>query len=310
MKSFSQFLFVLTIISFIVSCGGESSGPGTGELSLNITDAPVRQADAVVVFVEKALVHSAEDGNVEIDVLDPGTGLPGRSIDLLQLTGDRSIELFNHTFSEGTISWTRLSVDFDPLKTYIQIDGTRYPLRCVSCERNGIRLVSSMEVIADTAVSYTLDFDLQKSITDPQSGIDYILRPTIRVVKTSATGSIRGNVDATLISSLGGSPGCAVYVYDGNDSVTDDIYMPTTMPLPATHNNPVTVAPVELSPSNELYGYHAAFLPEGNYTIALTCDAETDDPELDDTSLTFYGAVNKFVASGQTTEHDFNTVLP
>ena len=54
MKSFSQFLFVLTIISFIVSCGGESSGPGTGELSLNITDAPVRQADAVVVFVEKA----------------------------------------------------------------------------------------------------------------------------------------------------------------------------------------------------------------------------------------------------------------
>ena len=304
MKSL-KLLFMLAAVFFLASCGGESSGPGTGELSISITDAPVRNADAVVIYFERATVHSAEDGRIDVDVIDPVTMLPGRSVDLLQLTGDRTIELVTETFTEGTINWIRLMVDFDPEKTYIQIDGTRYPLRCVSCEKNGLKVNTTFEILADMTNAYTLDFDLQKSITDPQSGIDYILRPTIRVVRAEAAGSIRGTVSATLISDLGGAEGCSVYVYDGSDAVTDDISIPDGMPVPDTHNNPVMAATVELNPMNELYEYHAAFLPAGNYTIALTCDAELDDPMLDDDTVSFYGAVNKPVMSGQTTVHNF-----
>ena len=242
---------------------------------------------------------------MEVDVIDPVTMMPGRSVDLLQLTGDRTIELLSETFTEGKINWIRLMVDFDPQKTYIDIDGTHYPLRCVSCEKNGLRLVSSFEILPDMINAYTLDFDLQKSITDPQSGIDYILRPTIRVVRSEAAGSIRGTVDATLISDLGGAEGCSVYVYDGSDAVTDDIYMPDGMPVPETHNNPVMAATVSLNPMNERYEYHAAFLPAGNYTVALTCDAELDDSMIDDDNISFYGAANETVTSGQITVHDF-----
>jgi len=298
-------IFLLAAVSLMASCsGGGTSGPGTGELSLSITDAPVRNADAVVIYFEQAIVHSGEDGKTEVDIIDPDTMQPGRSIDLLQLTGDRTIELITETFTEGTINWIRLMVDFDPLKTYIEIDGTRYPLRCVSCEKNGLKVNTTFEILPDMTNAYVLDFDLQKSITDPQSGIDYILRPTIRVVKGEAAGAIRGTVDPTLISSLGGSEGCSVYVYDGHDAVTDDIYIPDGMPVPDTHNNPVMAATVELNQS-ENYEYHAAFLPAGNYTIALTCDAELDDPMLDDDNVSFYGAVNKIVVSGETTMHDF-----
>jgi len=311
-KTFNLLLLLILLSLLITACSGSdgNSGPGKGELSLSITDAPVRHADAVVVYFESAIINSSEDGRVEVDVVDPDTMTPGRSVDLLQLTGDRTIELLSETFTEGSINWIRLMVDFDPQKTYIEIDGTRYPLRCVSCEKNGLRLVSSFEILPDMTNAYTLDFDLQKSITDPQSGIDYILRPTIRVVRSEVAGSIRGTVDATLISDLGGAEGCSVYVYDGNDAVTDDIYMPDGMPVPDTHNNPVMAATVALNPMNELYEYHAAFLPAGNYTIALTCDAELDDPMLDDDNIGFYGAVNKTVLSGQTTVHDFIPLAP
>lgn len=299
-------LFALLLTILVVSCAGETStNPGKGELSISLTDAPVQHADAVVIYFERATVHSEEDGKVDIDVIDPDTMLPGRSVDLLQLTGDRTIELLTGSFTEGNIHWIRLYVDFDPEKTYIQINGTRYPLRCVSCEKNGLKVNSTFEVLADMTNAYTLDFDLQKSITDPQSGIDYILRPTIRVVKSEVAGSIRGTVDPTLISGLGGSEGCSVYVYEGNDAVTDDIYIPDGMPVPVTHNNPVMAAVVGLNSMNELYEYHAAFLPAGAYTIALTCDAELDDPMLDDDNVSFYGAVNKIVVSGETTMHDF-----
>jgi len=307
-KSF-YFIFALIVATFIVSCGGDTSEKGSGTLSLSITDAPVRHADAVVIYFEKAIVNSSVDGRVDVDVIDPDTMVPGRSIDLLQLTGDRTVELLSETFSEGRINWIRLEVDFDPAKTYIEIDGTRYPLRCVSCEKNGVKLVSSFEILPDMTNAYTLDFDLQKSITDPQSGIDYILRPTIRVVKSDLAGSIRGTVDSTLISSLGGEQGCSVYVYEGFDAVTDDIYMPEDMPVPETHNNPVMAATVELNPMNELYEYHAAFLSAGSYTVALTCDAENDDPLLDDDNVSFYGAANEVVISGQETSHNFMPML-
>jgi len=257
-------LFIATVSIILSACGGSGdSSPGKGELSLSITDAPVRHADAVVIYFEKAIVNSSQDGRVEVDVIDPVTMMPGRSVDLLQLTGDRSIELLTETFTEGHINWIRLMVDFDPEKTYIEIDGTRYPLRCVSCEKNGVKLVSSFEILPDMTNAYTLDFDLQKSITDPMSGIDYILRPTIRVVRSEAAGSIFGTVDDTLISDLGGEEGCAVYVYDGSDAVTDDIYIPDGMAVPETHNNPVMAAPVVFNTMNELYEYHAAFLPAG-----------------------------------------------
>lgn len=298
-------LLALAVAFFLGSCGGDISETGKGDLSISLTDAPVQQADAVVIYFETALVNSEQDGRVEVDVIDPDTLLPGRSVDLLQLTGDRTIELITETFTAGRINWIRLMVDFDPEKTYIQIDGTKYPLRCVSCEKNGLKVVGGFEVVADHTMYYTLDFDLQKSIAHPHADhIDYILRPTIRVVQTDMTGGIRGTVDETVIAGLEGSE-CAVYVYDGHDAATDDIYIPDDMPVPDTHNNPVMAATVEYNSNTSQYEYHAAFLPAGPYTITLTCDTLFDDPMTDDDGIIFYGTVNKSVVAGQTTTHDF-----
>jgi hypothetical protein len=206
----------------------------------------------------------------------------------------------------GNYSWIRLEVDFDPLKTYIQIDGNRYPLNCNSCANTGLKLNRSFDVTTDNTLSFTLDFDLGKSITEipttPPAVRNFKLRPTVRIIETAAAGNISGTVDGTLISSIdvpdaGGD--CVVYVYEGSDATPNDIYVPDVGNPPNSWNNPIVTAPVELNVST--YEYTAAYLPEGEYTVSLTCDAENDDPlVMNDIDVNFTGTANATVTAGTT----------
>jgi hypothetical protein len=288
----------------MVGCGGGGTGGGTGDLSLSITDASVDGADAVVVFFDAVTVQAGGGSRQTYTVTDPVTGQPGRSIDLLQLTGSRSVVLLdNQQLSAGQYSWVRLDVDLDPSRSYIEVAGQRRELRCTSCDNNGLKLNRSFNVPADGAIAFTVDFDLRSSISDPQSGPHYNLRPTLRIVETALAGNIAGTVDGTLIASLGGGP-CAVYVYEGSGVMPNDIFLPDVGDPPVTWTNPVSTAPVEFDGSS--YGYEASYLPAGTYTAALTCDAQLDDPTMDDCgSVNFTGADTVSVTAGSTTPKDF-----
>lgn len=284
--------------------GGGGNGAGTGELSLSITDAPVDGAEAVVVFFDAVTVHSGGGSRQTYSVNDPVTGQPGRSIDLLQLTGSRSVVLLdNQQLSAGQYSWIRLDVDLDPSRSYIEIAGQRHELRCTSCDNNGLKLNRSFDVPTDGAIAFTVDFDLRSSISDPQSGPHFNLRPTLRVVETALAGNIAGNVDSTLITSLGGGP-CAVYVYEGSGVTPNDIFLPEMGDPPLTWNNPVSTASVDFDGSS--YSYEVAYLPAGAYTVALTCDAQIDDPTMNNSGLvSFTGTDTVVVTAGSTTPKDF-----
>ena len=43
------------------------------------------------------------------------------------------------------------------------------------------------------------------------------------------------------------------------------------------------------------YLYEAAFLPNGDYTVAFTCNANLDDPEMEGEKLRFFGTRNATV---------------
>jgi hypothetical protein len=274
----TSILFLATM-ALLGGCGGSDSGTGT--LSVQVTDAKVDNATAVVLHYTHVTIHG-EGGNTLVDVFDPDTGNPGRSINLLDYTNGESTELFEKELSAGHYSWMRLDIDFD--KSYIQLDdGSMEPLDlyCTSCENNGMKLNRSFTIEADQTTAFTLDFDLRSSITYAD-GKHYI-RPTIRVVGTS--GAIAGEVSETLLTDLGSDgSGCAVYVFDGADAQLDDIYIPMSGPVPAEQNNPVTTAMVTYNAEAETptYSYMAAFLPEGTYTVSLTCDAALDDSATDE----------------------------
>jgi hypothetical protein len=296
---FFNFLSILFISIGMTACGGGDT-QGTGTLAIGITDAPVDSAEAVVIHFTEATLHGP-DGNTIVKVTDPVTGDPGRSIDLLQLQGGMWTGLFTDVVTAGQYSWIRLTLDLT--QSYIQINGQQYALRCTSCENNGYRLNRSFNVAIDGTMALMLDFDLRKSITDPSSGLDYILRPTVRVVETAASGVITGKIDSTLIANLGGFTGCSVYAFAGNDALLDDVYIPIDMAIPAEQNNPVSTAKVVFE--NNIYQYTLSFLPAGDYTVALTCDADMDSAATDDT-LTFSDPVNVTVIASKTSNGDIN----
>lgn len=305
-RTFYRAVFVLMTIALAGCGGGSGNTQGSGTLQLGITDAPVDSAEKVVIYFEEMVFHH-ESGDIQRDVYDPVTGLKGYSIDLLTLQAGQWTGLVDSDVPAGHYSWIRLKIDLN--KSYIQIAGNQYGLRCTSCENNGYKLNSSFNVEADAVLAYMLDFDLRKSITEPEpnntnANKDYILRPTLRTIKTAASGKLTGSVDETLIADLGGDiTGCSVYVFDGHDANPDDVYIPFDSSMPTTQNNPVSSGKV-VETGTGGYEYTVAFLPQGDYTAALTCDAENDSADSDDV-LDFAVDANVSITAGVTTTYNF-----
>jgi len=304
MNKLSSSALIVTIASLALllsACGSDSSSDSNnGTLSISLTDAPLDEASKVVIHFTKVLVHGGDGIDTEVTITDPLTGAEGRSIDLMALQGNNSVVLFEQALAAGTYSWMRLDLDLDVSKSYIELtDGSQHALDCTSCETSGYKLNNSFSVENEVVMAYTLDFDLRKSIT--VAGNNYKLRPTLRMIATAESGHLSGEVDATLISELGGVEGCAVYVYEGDDISPHDIYVPENAAVPNDQNNPVATANVDAV----TFEYTVGFLVAGNYTAALTCDAEEDDVLVQNQNLLFHGVENVVIESGQTTTHSF-----
>jgi len=277
----------------LAACGGSSWTPGAGSFSLNITDAPVDEADAVVVAFTGVAVKPAEGGEIQIDFAAP------KIIDLLALQGDASQALLeDYSLANGQYNWIRLSVDESA--SYIQIDDAQHPLTIPSGDESGLKLNRTFTISAQDDQGFTIDFDLRKSVHQTGSG-DYRLRPTLRIVDDSDRGHISGTVAAALLDGdadcldEAGNIDAAVYVYEGAGVTPTDINIDGS-------SSPLTSA--DVSADNGTYRYTAGFLAPGTYTLALTCQADGDDAEQTDT-LTFLASGDVAVTAGATAEHHF-----
>lgn len=277
----------LVTATALVACNTDLGG--TGKLSLNITDAPVDTASKVSVkFTGITLKH--ENSSPERHDFDEP-----REIDLLALQGEAFEELLtNQSVSSGRYQWIRLHVVTDRHTTdsYIEINDSQYPLHVPSGSASGLQLSGGFDVPDDGEASFTIDFDLRKSLVDPQNGEHYFLKPALRLVDNSQIGHIRGTVDENLYCE---GEGNAVYVFDGHDANLIDINT-------ERDENPVTTANV--SHGGEAYTFSVGFLTAGDYTLAFTCDAGDDDPE-DDDNLEFSTTLNTSVTAGETTQVTF-----
>jgi hypothetical protein len=166
----------------LLALGGCDDDSGTGKLSLAITDAPVDGATAVVVQFTGVEVKPA-DGSARSFTFDAP-----RQIDLLALTGtDSELLLDEVEVPAGRYNWVRLAVDADEdgvTDSYIDLDdGSRHELEVPSGAETGLKLVSGFRVPAGGEASFTLDFDLRKSVHEPMgAGDSFKLRPTLRIV--------------------------------------------------------------------------------------------------------------------------------
>ena len=308
----------------LTACGSDSGGGGgvTGSsgLSLNITDAPVQNEDIAEVWVRftNVIIHPS-DGSPDIEEpVTDGTN-PWIDINLKDLTEGKTMLLGEFDLDAGGYSWIRL--DIDPENTVIvertvvgEPDGEgnsenndiiheSKKLDCSSCDQSHLKLNRSFTIENTGWTNFTIDFDLQKSLTlqlpqsvKPRPEYAYKLRPTLRIIDTElASTFIWGSVTDTRATKVDPADptGCEVYTYVGPE-VGDPAVIPDDICEPAdefdttcdgvNNQRPLEVAMVVNN--GESFDYRTGSLYPGTYTVAMICPAIIADPANGDDSAT------------------------
>ena len=273
------------------SMNGGRGGAANGMLTLSITDAAVD--NATEVWVQFAAIELKPSIGPSFTVTFDAPA----DINLLSLQGSLSQDLFNsEVVPSGTYEWVRLAVntDVDILtgvspSTIVMDDGGVHNLTVPSGNQSGLKINTGFIVGANSETAMTIDFDLRKSIV--MSSGDYHLKPVLRLVENDDAGMIAGSVDSSLTlgtdcSDDDPATGNAVYVFSGIDAQLDDI--------DGQSPDPVTTALLTLNAETGLYDYEVGFIPAGSYTVAFTCMADLDNPEVDD-AIVFVQSENVLV---------------
>jgi hypothetical protein len=300
-RPFAVLALCFLLVPLAPGCGGGGGGDGTGLLSISVTDAPVDGATAVVVVFSGIEFKPQGGPSFTIPIS------PIMEIDLLTQQGtDRATLLDEVEVPAGNYNWMRLQViaESGVEDSYIEFGPTvRESLYIPSGEEHGLQLSSGFVVAAGTVTDFTIDFDLRKSVTDPQGQPDYFLRPSLRVINNLVVGSLTGTVSTASVEE---DPACtngplhdmgnAVYVYEGPAATPDDVG--------GTGDQPITSAMVSFDEDAGEYVYTVGFLAEGTYTVAFTCQGMDDNPMADDT-IEFKGTIDIDITAGNETIHDF-----
>lgn len=287
---FNPSLAVALFASVLTACGGGSSSSDTATFNLAITDGPVETADAVRVTFTEVELKPASGQAVLITLDEPLT------LNLLDYQGSLSEPLVqNATLPAGAYNWVRLGVADS---AEIEIDGAIYPLEIPSSAQTGLKLNRGFTLAAGGISSFTIDFDLRKSVHQEGTG-DYKLRPTLRMVDNLEVGSISGTVAESWITDVAcnngdnNDTGNAVYLFAGVDAAVADISGASTDPL--------ATASVTWNADSSAYEFGFGFVAAGDYTLAFTCDAVLDDPMAVD-GLAFSIPVSASVSADADTE--------
>jgi len=284
----------------LIACSGSTSDEDA-TLSIGISDGPVDSATEVVVIFNGIEIKPEQGPAFTITLEQP------RSIDLLALQNGSSTQLLDQEpLESGNYNWIRLLVDADQgeLDSFITMnDGTSHSLYVPSGSETGLKINRRFTVAAGNATNFMIDFDLRKSIVEPgNQAIDYKLKPTLRIVDLTEVGSISGFIDGALVSDSSCNEGLAVYAYSGTNIIVDD---------EGSQSPPLTSAIPQYDAANDRYDYQLSFLSVGDYTVAVTCDAEFDLPENDEaeTAWSAISSAETTVNLNDTTILNFESII-
>jgi len=299
-------VFMSAILSVLSACdSGDNNkltsgrgGTANSLLTLDITDAPVDDADEVWIEFTGISIQPSKD-NENTELMEFTFDSPKR-FNLLDLQGSKIQTLLNEKIiPSGSYDWIRLSINAEQdntLDSYIKLkDGSEHELYIPGGAQTGLKLNNRIKLIANAEFNYTIDFDLRKSIVSTGAE-NFILRPALRLINNSESATITGTVNASLLSSIGAGctdnnpvTGNAVYLFDNTNTTPDDINNTT--------KNLVNSSLVELN-TNGNYEYTLGFIPQGDYTISFTCQSDIDHPETND-DIIFKGTSNISLTAGQ-----------
>lgn len=190
MKKFFLFLTTLTTLMF-TSCNNEDSNDAQSyPYQVRMTDAPAPY-DAVYVDVQ----------GVEVITTDGATfalATQAQVYNLLELSNGINVQIANATLPNPNVSQVRLILGPN---NSIVVDGVTYPLATPSAQQSGLKLQVNQQLVANGDNILLLDFDAHQSIVEQGNG-SYSLKPVIRVINSSAQGSVSGTIPAGIPATV------------------------------------------------------------------------------------------------------------
>ena len=251
---------ILSALAF-AACS-DSSGTGTGLLTVRLTDAPfpfsdVASVDVYVVRVDAKTAATSDNEANDASHMDGWTTIatPNTLINLLDLGAGKTTNLGATTLATGNYQSFRLVLDTDKSSITLK-DGTKPAIKFPSAGQSGIKVIldSPIQLTANGSVM-TLDFDIGGSFVmrgnDARNG--FIFKPVIHAVAQDITGSVSGSVRAT--SATGAAvPNATVEVLTAGSLLTD--------------SDPTHVVRTTSTDTNG--NFRIAFLLPGTYVLRAT----------------------------------------
>ena len=224
-----RLLAAFAITTFALGACSDSSGTGTGLLTVRLTDAPfpfseVASVDVFVVRVDAKTESTTDDEASDENDHDGWTTIatPNALINLLDLGSGKTMNLGATTLPTGNYRSFRLILDTDQ-STITLKDGSEPPIHFPSAGQSGIKVKLDEPIqLTEDGTVMTLDFDIGRSfvLRGNSSANGFNFKPVIHAIAQDVTGSVTGSVHANTATGAA-VPGATVEVLTAGSLVTD-----------------------------------------------------------------------------------------
>jgi len=201
---------IRNLLSLIASCAlgvsacTDTTGGGTGTLTVRLTDAPFpfSEVDRVDVFIVRIDAQQAEPTESEAEADDDMSGWttiasPNALVNLLDLSNGTTMNLGAATLPTGNYKGFRLVID--PSQSSVTLNDASQPdVKWPSAAQTGIKIKLDAPIALTTSGSVmVVDFDVGRSFVMRGNDIrnnGLLFKPVLRGTASDITGSASGTV--------------------------------------------------------------------------------------------------------------------
>jgi hypothetical protein len=265
------------------------------ESRVNVDVANFDSAERITVKVNGVELQSDGGKLLRLEADEPQQlNLLDYRSSLLRLVSDAEL-------ASGNYHGLRLLLDSEDAEIELE-DGSILPI-VIDGEQHFSRTSFQIDSEEENSLSLLTVLDLRFSLADQQA-VDgnFHLRQSARTVETAAAGILRGSVsedylqDGDCAGVVGVDGSYAIYLYEGERDTPTDF-------LVGAGDNPLASITVLPDGDEGSYRYSLTGLAPGRYTLALTCEADLEDPRARD-ALSFREPLVVEIGVGRETTQD------
>ena len=260
-------------------------------VTVDLTDGPTDGAQQVVLDIDSVTLLADDNSTVTMALDNPGP------VDLLAFRNGETFRLVgNETIAPDR--YVGIALNFAATGSFVMLAGGTQATINTPTTRTYADIDISIDDLSNERL--VIDLNTRFSLVDTGSG-SFDLEPMVRALRPASGGTATGLVGAAFVEGTACAQGrafgtgVAVYAFSGS-GVTPADYI--------GQSNLIAADDVEPDAASGAYRYELHFLPAGSYTLALTCEADADEPDTDD-AVDFTSSFNVSVPANDTVQANY-----